>query len=182
MKYRTGNCMKRVALVALAAFAVCALPASAETFYLLGPSWQSGEGLVLKVDSTSVTNQSFQQAIARAEQSWSASPDVDMIPASRAKVVIQVADGICVFGALACTNYRARNGHFTSVTITVPPGVLASNGQHVLDALACHELGHALGLNHQPTQDTCLYPSISTTYPAEVPNQVDFAELAYLYG
>jgi hypothetical protein len=44
-------------------------------------------------------------------------------------------------------------------------------------AIACHELGHALGLGHNPSHDSCLYASIDDT-PATTPDQADQDALA----
>lgn len=56
----------------------------------------------------------------------------------------------------------------------------ANLSQHERLTLACHELGHALGLDHDAS-GSCLVPFVSPTTPT-TPSASDFSELRSLYG
>jgi len=85
----------------------------------------------------------------------------------------------CV-GAYACTSTTANaNHHFTSVNVYLNAATVNTDFQ--ARKTTCHELGHALGLHHRYTNDSCMTqgeaPPIS-----RYPDDHDFSALTSLYN
>ena len=69
--------------------------------------------------------------------------------------------------------HYSRSGFYINLSNQTP--------LHGRRSVACHEEGHALGLNHQFTTDTCMWNNDKTTFP-NLPNGHDFAELGSIYN
>jgi hypothetical protein len=48
--------------------------------------------------------------------------------------------------------------------------------------MACHEMGHALGMGHNSSTDSCINPYIQNFSYADLPNSDDFTLIAQLYN
>lgn len=76
--------------------------------------------------------------------------------------------------ALTTCGYNAINGHVTYCLVEINPGVEYLDGYRVIT----HELGHVLGLGHDPEQpNSVMYPEIHLDPWRITPEDVD-----YVYG
>ena len=62
----------------------------------------------------------------------------------------------------AATIYHAADGHLGGARIRVSPRAFT---QRQRDTIACHEVGHALGLDHSRSSASCLAQGSSSTTP-----------------
>lgn len=158
------------------------------TYYLLGPKWKkTGHGqLVVCIDTSDVTETGVLSAVAKARDSWSASPYVDLVPGpcsakqGTAAVYVHVHDGTCNPSTFSCAPYIERRGYFVTANVIINTWTL-TQGQHILNVVGCHEIGHTLGLDHQPSVASCMYATAGAS-SSEVPNALDYEELGVLYG
>ena len=167
--------MKRLALVVLIFFGVLALPASAE--HDIGVIWNGHPPITVSVDATGVTDPGVLSAVSFASTNWSASSVINMVSGTKGqkKIVIRMSETCSV----ACTSYRQRNGHFSEVTVFLSPSWILAQSVEEQQGALCHELGHGIGLGHNPDTTSCLY---ATTAGSSVPNSHDFEELELIYG
>jgi hypothetical protein len=124
---------------------------------------------------------SFQRAIAV----WGLSPAYKLTltaqtqcPAVRQVSVCHDPQGTQTLGNPAATSPTMVNGQGVAATIWVNDPWLAGASTDELDYMACHELGHALGLGHQSVSDSCM----SYAFTRPFPNAQDYRSLGELYG
>jgi hypothetical protein len=72
-----------------------------------------------------------------------------------------------------------RNDYVSSVAIFINRTGFRAPRPKMLQFALCHELGHALGLNHQvgAAQPSCL----SRELPGSAPNTTDYLQLELIY-
>ena len=73
---------------------------------------------------------------------------------------------------LTTYTYNSTTHHFGTITVQLNDSCNLTAAQH--RTATCHELGHALGLNHNRSTDSCLYATIDNTL---TPDADDFGEL-----
>jgi matrixin len=124
---------------------------------------------------------SFQRAVA----AWGLSPAYKLTlvsqtqcPAVRQISVCNDPAGVETLDNPAATSPTMVNGQGISATIWVHDPWLAGASTEELDYMACHELGHALGLAHQAVYDSCM----SYAFARPFPNAQDYRSLGELYG
>ena len=123
----------------------------------------------------------FQKAVA----AWGLSPVFKLTlvtqsqcPATKYISVCNDPTGSHTEGNPASTQPTLINGKGVSATIWVLDSWIATASPSDLDYMACHELGHALGLAHQSVADSCM----SYAFVRPLPNAVDFRSLGEIYG
>jgi ribosomal protein L24E len=99
-------------------------------------------------------------------------------PAVRQISVCNDPTGQQTEGNPASTQPTLINHLGVSATIWVHDPWVATASASDIDYMACHELGHALGLAHQSVPDTCM----SYAFARPLPNAVDFRSLGEMYG
>jgi hypothetical protein len=88
-------------------------------------------------------------------------------------------DPSCV-GAYGCTFVPVGAGnHFGNVRVYLNNTTVNTEYQH--RKTTCHELGHALGLHHRSTNDSCMRQGTSPPI-SRFPDDHDYAGLANLYN
>ena len=178
-----GSSVKRVTALALAVvstFLAGAVPTSAAT-----NAWFRWQGkpkiaLTIRVPQPGLLP-SFQRAVA----AWALSPvfKLTIVTQSQCPAVKQISvcndpKGTETQGNPAATSPTLLNGRAVSATIWVYDAWVSSASVSELDYMACHELGHALGLAHQSVLDSCM----SYAFARPFPNAQDYRSLGELYG
>jgi len=170
--------MRRALLAALVAGLLAASPVAATT----GIGWRQAP-VGLDVYSNAEGAVADVQAVALAD--WNASPYVELdlrgtnpgtfrydgmtwpCGLKRGAIVVCVTDNNAAFAYI-----KLSGGFFKSVFVALP---IQSTGY----ALACQEIGHALGLNHSTNDpDSCMNGPVPATHPSAQ----DYADLAAMYG
>lgn len=110
-----------------------------------------------------------------------------VIKASGAALVVEY--GQCRAGARCVRVGAADHGEWNKVlghtTFSLNGAEISlntyySNSVQQRRAIACHELGHALGLKHNPSRDSCLFATVDDA-PAVTPDRADQDALARLW-
>jgi predicted Zn-dependent protease len=153
------------------------------------PRWPgSGERqLVLKVSGVP---DAFLEPIRKAAAAWSRSPAVD-ITVEVGGTCFDFKDRLELCGSsypdatwLGLTSVWV-NGRNAIQYVTIEVNLAKTWTWERRRYVACHELGHALGLEHRAEASgrSCMLPSFGqiTTSPA-IPDETDLADLAALYA
>jgi predicted Zn-dependent protease len=175
--------MKRT-FVAIVAVLVLAVPASAATY--LPIQWRGSPPITITLVNVSVTNPYLVEGIAQAAASWGASSTFDLVVGSKGskKIRLYEADyGTQYLMAWMDADSKSGNGYINEAAIHFNRslmGDIATAGT-LLRAIVCHEVGHALGLDHNENPDpepSCMVNATSSEYPSAE----DFANLVLRYG
>jgi hypothetical protein len=89
---------------------------------------------------------------------------------------VHICSGVYGGSWAGLTTYRIQGKHILSATVKLDNSALSA-----ARAVACHEIGHALGLGHreQSEQSSCLTPSVSASQ--RKPDGHDFRMLKRIY-
>jgi predicted Zn-dependent protease len=166
--------MKRVLLLTLLFVRLFSSVASAA-----GLRWHVRAPFTAYVVAT-LTDPTLQARVVQSAADWSISPVVDMLVVTeapkRAKVIIRVFadhyEGVAWAGATAISN---ENGWITGATVRINMNYTDGQTEQNQLRVTCHELGHAIGLQHNTYTGSCLGFGGSTPAPG------DFADLEALY-
>lgn len=174
MRFALGSV---IVAVTLGAAAVLAARAGAGTY----ARWQPGMRHVRIEDRTG--DQRWQWAEALAVSEWrSARADIDIEWTRRPSFAGGCRyDGevvsLCRSDQVPPTSggtqfYLLHHGDLVGSFIWLTPRQDLT--QRSMDILACHEIGHAVGMAHNPSPDSCMYPYSGG---ATVPDGADLASL-----
>jgi hypothetical protein len=127
-----------------------------------------------------LTTAGFVNATYAAAAAWSQSSVADVVVGSSGKRRVDILEG--AYGTAvpaAWTQVFKRNGYISSVTIYLNTDKLGGWSDWMLQFALCHEVGHALGLDHQygALEPSCLSPELAGT----APNATDYAQLELIY-
>src|SRR5688500_10416230 len=155
-----------------------ALAGPAEAVQWAGYEWRGRAPIQVGVRSY-LTTPGLASAAVAAAASWSQSSVLDVVVGG-GKRGIEIYEGD--YGPdqhAAWTQVTKRNGYASSVTIFINIYKLGTASPSMQQFALCHEIGHALGLDHQwgATVPSCLSPEMSGT----TPNATDFWQLELIY-
>lgn len=144
-----------------------------------GYEWRGRPPLQIGVRSY-LSSPGLVQAASAAAASWSQSAVLDVNFTNGGKRAIEIYEGD--YGAnqhAAWTQVTKRNGYVSSVMIFINTHRLGGASPWTLQFALCHELGHALGLDHQAgaAEPSCLSPEL----PGTSPNATDYGQLELIY-
>lgn len=144
-----------------------------------GYEWRGRPPVQVGVKSY-LTSPGLASAAVAAAASWSRSAVVDVVMSAGGKRGIEIYEGD--YGPdqhAAWTMVTKRNGYVSAVRIFINTYKLGTASPWVMEFALCHELGHALGLDHQmaATEASCLSPDL----PGTAPNATDFRQLELIY-
>ena len=167
----------RIFIALVIAACVFALPVSANHALNAPYRWRvTNLPLNLKIDDSAVSSADGTAAQV-ASANWSTSTVVDITQVTRRADISVVYGTACL---IACTSYRLRrNSYIESATVILNQGSMSNYTAGQRQNVLCHEVGHALGLDHQNDLTSCMYP---TTAGAPTPNAHDYEELELIYG
>jgi Matrixin len=175
--------VKRVGALALAvvgAFLAGVVPTSAASNAWF--KWQGTPKIALTIR---VPQPGLFPSFQRAVSAWGLSPAFKLTivqqtqcPALRQISVCNDPQGTETQANPAATAPTLVNGQGISATIWVYDSWVSAASVSELDYMACHELGHALGLAHQSVLDSCM----SYAFARPFPNAQDYRSLGELYG
>lgn len=170
-----------LAVVAACLFATA--PVSAATY--LPNKWRSNPPFKVVIVNVSVTRPELVIALQQAADAWSASTVLDVVVGGNGKNKVQAYEAnrpeISLL-AWADIQGSGGKGYIQTASVHFNDAYLTGNfTQDFYNGIACHEIGHTLGLDHVETPDpvpTCMTPGPS----APGPSAQDFANLVALYG
>jgi len=177
--------MRRLVAIAgaVALAAALVLPASAGTF--LSNGWRGKAPVTITLINVSVTDHFLVQGITEAAANWSKASAVEVVVGGRGKNKVYLYES--AYGTnfcMACTSlqgstYTTGASIFFNDTLMTGLDNLGVPGYYKR-GIVCHEVGHALGLDHveDPSIETCMQPGGNYDHPA----LSDFDHLAALYG
>ena len=175
--------MKRVAALSLAvvsAFLSGVGPTSAAS-----NAWFRWPGKPKIVLTIRVPQQGLLPSFQRAAAAWGLSPAFTLTVSSQSQCPAVKQISVCndpqgteTQGNPAATSPTLLNAKAVSATIWVFDSWVSSASTSELDYMACHELGHALGLAHQSVLDSCM----SYAFARPFPNAQDYRTLGEMYG
>ena len=159
----------KVSATVLAAVVLWGSPALAS--HGNGKHWSGqGERTVRVIDRTG--DAALQKKVRSAVAAWDSG-------ATKVKLLYETGSGGCRLdqkrievcqGGKSFTKWSYdSNNHFLGVVVTLSPSMMRKAG----DAIACHELGHALGLGHRPSGTSCMTATVSPSQTT--PDGHDFA-------
>jgi predicted Zn-dependent protease len=146
----------------------------------LGPAWRSAQNLTV-YDCT--TTPALADGIARAVAGWNKAPEVEMS-------IVRTSNCNPIQGAIVVKENALCGGWSASIStqgkqiksVYVGLSTVHCGGPALpdedLQLVACHELGHAIGLDHQPYGETSCMVGFDGTH---LPNAHDYEQLAALY-
>lgn len=148
--------------------------------------WQkpAGEELVVEFE-TSKLSARYARLLTDAATIWSESPCLNAVAVPTctpdANCVEVEEDGSPTRNTDGEMEWKGRGAYMESATITLYTRALARATDNGALATIVHEMGHTLGLDHRLERSDVMN-SVTTDNTNPVPDAVDFANLAAIYG
>ena len=169
----------------LAAGIAAAVLAGAAPTTAASNAWFKWGGTAPIVLTVRVSQADLLASFQRAAAAWNVSDafELTVVQETRCPAVRQISvcsdpAGTKTDGNPAATQPVLVNQAGVSATIWVYDAWVARVPATDHDYMACHELGHAIGLAHQTVNDSCM----SYDFARSLPNAQDYRTLAEMYG
>jgi hypothetical protein len=177
--------MRRLVGITGAVALAAALVASVSAATYLPNKWRANPPFTVTMVNVSVTRPELVIGLQQAAAAWSASSVLDVVIGGKGNNKVQAYEVNLPSQQLigwADIQGVAGKGYIKTAAVTFNDAYIGTIfTQDYYTGIVCHEIGHALGLDHVETPDpesTCMTPGPSGPNPSAQ----DFINLAALYG